>query len=163
MQRQIATFYLDKTCLGVDILLIKEIYRHSTISPIPDAPPHLKGLMNLRGRVITVIDLNVCLNRPQTEKKDARLLIFKTQEDILPYIHKGLLPKVDIGEDIAGFIIDRMDDVLTISDEDVFSPPPNLMEVAHDLIRGVIKLENRLVILLDVPSVMALVMEEAGN
>ncbi len=49
MTRQIATFLLGDTLLGVDILLIKEVYRHMIISPIPDAPPFLRGLMNLAG------------------------------------------------------------------------------------------------------------------
>lgn len=54
-----------------------------TVNPIPNAPNHLLGLMNLRGRVVTVIDLNVCLNRlPETNTGDRRLLILKTREEI---------------------------------------------------------------------------------
>jgi len=166
MTRQIATFLLGSTLLGVDILLVKEIYRYKAISPIPDAPTHLRGLMNLRGRVVTVIDLSVCLNRPAaTNIDDCRLLILKTQEEIRNYINKGLLEDASLGEDIVGFLIDQMDDVLTIENEAILPPPPNLVDIDEALVRGVIKQGEQLVILLDVTAVLGLVMNAAidGN
>ncbi|MDM8525010.1 chemotaxis protein CheW [Desulfococcaceae bacterium HSG8] len=164
MSRQIATFLLGNTLLGIDILLVKEVYRHMAISPIPDASSHLRGLMNLRGRVVTVIDLNVCLNRPSAADIDnCRLLILKTQEEITRYIHEGYIDDIFMGEDIVGFLIDRMDDVLTVEDEDILPPPPNIVEVDEDLVKGVIKQGNRLVILLDVASVLESVMNAAGD
>jgi purine-binding chemotaxis protein CheW len=160
MTRQIATFALGDTLLGVNILLVKEVYRHMSVSPIPDAPAHLSGLMNLRGRVVTVIDLNVCLNRPVTTNTEGRLLILKTQEEIRGYKNKGLLQDdAYLGEDIVGFLIDRMDDVLTVEDEDILPPPPNLVEIDEELVEGVIKQENHLVILLHITAVLDLVMK----
>jgi len=160
MTRQIATFLLGDTLLGVDILLIKEVYRHMTISPIPDAPPHLRGLMNLRGRVVTVIDLNICLNRSSiSDINNGRLLIFKTQDEIINYKHKGELSEnVNLGEDIFGFLIDKMDDVLTVEDNEIFPQPPNIADIEENLITGVIKQGERLVILLDVSAVLERVM-----
>jgi purine-binding chemotaxis protein CheW len=163
MKRQIATFYLGETLLGIDILLVREINRHVHLSPIPDAPPQLLGLMNLRGRVVTVIDLNVCLNRPPADGIGAtRLLILKTREEIMPFTAKGQLPDIDVGDDIVGFIIDRMDDVVAVEDNDILPPPPNVVGIRESLIQGVIKLENRLIILLDAPAVLADVTAAAG-
>ncbi|MDM8549166.1 chemotaxis protein CheW [Desulfobacterales bacterium HSG2] len=162
MTRQIATFLLGSTILGVDILLVKEIYRYKAISPIPDAPEHLRGLMNLRGRVVTVIDLSVCLNRPAAANiDDCRLLILKTQEEIRNYINKEILEDTSLGEDIVGFLIDQMDDVLTIENEAILPPPPNLVDIDEALVRGVIKQGEHLVILLDVTAVLGLVMNAA--
>ncbi len=159
MSRQITTFLLGNTLLGVDILLVKEVYRHMTVNQIPNAPNHLRGLMNLRGRVVTVIDLNVCLNRPAaTNMDDCRLLILKTQEEIRNYINQGHLEDVFLGEDIVGFLIDKMDDVLTVENEEILPPPPNIANLDEDVIEGVIKQEKRLVILLDVTVVLKLVM-----
>lgn len=156
MTRQIATFHLGDTLLGVDILLVKEINRHVNISPVPDAPPQLRGLMNLRGRVVTVMDLNVCLGRPPTGSiDDARLLILKTQEEIMGFVADGQLDDIDVGEDIVGFVIDRMDDVAAVEDGEILPPPPNATDIGEDLIRGVIKRDDRLIILLDVPAVLA--------
>ncbi len=155
MTRQIAAFLLGETLFGVNILLVKEIYRHMIISPIPDAPPQLRGLMNLRGRVVTVIDLAVCLGRePTAEMENTRLLIFKTQEEILSFVNRSLLPDIALGEDIVGFIIDGMDDVFMMDDDALLPPPPNLKEIHEDLIQGVVKRAGRLVILLDVPAVL---------
>jgi len=159
MARQIATFLLGETLFGVDILLVKEIYRHKAISPIPGAPPHLCGLMNLRGRIVTVIDLGVCLNRPATDNIEAcRLLIFKTQSEIRDYAHEDFLKDVYLGEDIVGFLINRMDDVLTVENKDILPTPPNLADVDEDLIKGVIRQGKQLVILLDLPAVLESVM-----
>ncbi len=164
MNRQIATFVLGDTRLGVNILLVKEIYRHKAFSPIPNAPPHLRGLMNLRGRVVTIVDLNVCLNRPATDDiANCHLLILKTQEEISRYEEKGLVRDVFLGEDIVGLLIDRMDDVLTVTDEAILPPPPNIAEIDKDLIEGVIKQGGRLVILLNVTAVLELVMNAAAE
>jgi len=164
MARQIATFLLGETLFGVDILLVKEIFRHKAISSIPGAPPHLYGLMNLRGRIVTVIDLNVCLNRPATDNiEDCRLLIFKTQPEIRDYGHEEFLKNIYVGEDIVGFLIDRMADVLTIENKDILPTPPNLADVYEHLIKGVIRQGKHLVILLDVSAVLEEVMAAVGK
>ena len=158
--RQIATFALGETVLGVDILLVKEVYRHMVISRVPDTPDHIKGLMNLRGRVVTVIDLNVCLNRPPSEDiGDYRLLILKTREEISDCIIDDCLNLAGTGDDIVGFLIDRMDDVMMVRVDEIFPPPLNVVEVDLELIEGVIRRENGLVILLKIPAVLERVMD----
>jgi len=158
MIRQIATFFLGDTLLGVDILLVKEIYRQMSVNPIPDVPEHLCGLMNLRGRVVTVINLSVCLNRPQpADLEKSRLLILKTQEDIRNCKAKGLLEDVWLGDDIVGFVIDKTDDVLTVESDDILPSPPNIADIESDLIEGLIKQKDRLVILLNVTAILELV------
>lgn len=164
MERQIATFILGDTVLGVDILLIKEVYRNIELTPIPDAPLTLRGLMNLRGRVVTVIDLNVCMNRPQVKSTDEnRLLILKTDEEILQYQKHGVMEDIKLGDDIVGFLIDRMHDVINVKTEHIVPPPPNLESVEEELIEGVIKLGNNLVILLDVTTLLEKVMLTASE
>ncbi len=161
MSRQIASFKLGDTTLGVDILLMKEVYRSTVLTPIPDAPEHLRGLMNLRGRVVTIIDLNVCLNRPASRNiDDSCLLILKTGEEIISYQNQGCLMKTSMGEDIVGLLIDRMDDVLEVEEEQILPPPPNLDTVEEEMIEGVIKRE-KLVILLNITSVLERVMSSA--
>ncbi len=157
--RQIVSFMLEDTVLGVDILQIKEIYRQMSMSPIPDAPPHLRGLMNLRGRVVTVVDLNVCLNRsPVAHLADRRLLILKTREEILNCEAGTEAEAQGLGEDIVGFLIDRMDDVLSLEESDILPAPANLADIDESLIKGVVKRGNRLVMLLDLPAVLDKVM-----
>ncbi|MBF0224394.1 MAG: purine-binding chemotaxis protein CheW [Desulfobacterales bacterium] len=157
--QKIATFCLGETLLGVDILLVKEIYRHMSLTPIPSASPHFKGLMNLRGRVVTVIDLNVCLDRePTPDINNCRLLIFKTNDEIAHVKHEGYIRSIDLGEDIVGFLIDKMDDVINVEEDKILPPPPNLDSVDRELIRGVVKRGGNLVILLDVNAILNLIM-----
>jgi len=159
MTRQITTFLLGDTLLGIDILLVKEVYRHKAMSLIPDAPAHLLGLMNLRGRVVTLIVFYISMHRPPRVRRDnCRLLILKTQEEIRKYADKEFLEDVRLGEDIVGFLIDEMDDVLTIENEEILPPPPHLVDIDGDFIEGVIKQGNRLIILLDVTAVLDIVM-----
>jgi purine-binding chemotaxis protein CheW len=161
VSRQIATFLVGDTLLGLDILLVKEVHRHLTLTPVPGAPNHLSGLMNLRGRVVTVIDLGVCLQLPDSESSERKLLILKTDAEIAPYQMKGNLEKAQLGEDIVGFLIDRMEEVLTVEDSEVLPSPPNLAVMERKLIDGVVKQKNRLVILLDVTAVLSRVMTVA--
>jgi purine-binding chemotaxis protein CheW len=157
--RQISTFVLGNTLLGLDILLVKEVYRSVSITPIPDAPDHIRGLLNLRGRVVTVMDLDICLRRQNKIKKEENyLLILKTDDEIKGYQKKGNLVGVSLGDDIAGFLIDQMDDVIEIEADEVVPPPPNLEEVEGELVEGIIKKGNRLVILLDITKVLESVM-----
>lgn len=155
MARQISTFVLGDTLLGVDILLVKEVYRKVSITPIPDAPEHIRGLLNLRGRVVTVMDLHVCLNRQsQNQLGENYLLILKTDDEIKGYQKQGELMNISLGEDIAGFLIDQMDDVIEVESDEILPPPPNLEYIEKELVEGVIKKGETLVILLDVTAIL---------
>lgn len=155
INRQIATFNLGDSRLGIDILLIKEVYRHMSITPVPDSPAHLKGLMNLRGRVVTVIDLNVCLNKPPSENVEtSRLLVLKTDNEIDKYKISGALGNISLGGDIVGLLIDQMDDVITIESSDIFPAPSNLEQAEEALIEGVIKQGKQLITILDVNAIL---------
>ena len=159
MTKQIAAFCLGETLLGIDILLVKEVYRHMVISPVPDTPGHIRGLMNLRGRVVTVIDLNVCLNRTADDSiEDSRLLILKTREEITDRSLENCT-----GDDIVGFLIDRMDDVISVKTDEIFPTPPNLVNIEEELIEGVIKLGDQLVLLLKVSAILDRVMNAVGE
>jgi len=164
MNRQIITFNLGDSRLGIDILLIKEVYRHMSITPVPDSPAHIKGLMNLRGRVVTVIDLNVCLNRPSYENiETSRLLVLKTDDEIEKYKKSGILGNIRLGNDIVGLLIDQMDDVITIETSDIFPAPPNLDEAEEALIEGVVKKGKQLIIILDVNAILEKIIQDCDT
>lgn len=164
MDRQIATFYIGDILFGVDILMVKEVYRHTSMTGIPDAPKLLAGLINLRGRVVTVIDLGLCLNHPVVSgDRDTKLLILKTQEEINGYIKQGILAKTYLGDDMAGFIIDRMDDVMQVGAEDILPPPPNLLEADESLMEGVVRRKEGLLIILDIPVVLEKIMQAVSE
>jgi len=143
MSRQITIFKVGETLLGLDILTVKEIHRHMELTPIPGAPKHLSGLMNLRGRIVTVVELSVCLHLEENDGEKI-LLILKTDSEIRQYQQRGLLTDVSLGEDIVGLLINSMEDVLDVEDEDILPTPPNIGSVDRQLIQGVIKLEKEI-------------------
>ncbi len=156
MRQQIATFRVGETVLGVNILLIKEVHRQLRMSPVPGAPSEITGLVNLRGKIVTVIDLEYYLSGLAKESfDDTRLLILKTGAELQNLSQDlGDVANARMGDDIVGLLINRMDEVITIDTDDILSPPANLTEVESGIIKGVIKLQDRLVLMLDVPAVL---------
>ncbi|MFP4347776.1 MAG: chemotaxis protein CheW [Thermodesulfobacteriota bacterium] len=160
MSRQIAVFRLGNRTFGMDILLVKEVHRHIMVDPVPGAPPHLAGLMNLRGRVVTVIDPGVSLGLDRKGVEDSRqMLILKTAEEIQPFVRDGRLDRMEPGEDIVGLLIDGMEDVLTAAESEMLPRPPHLTGLDGDLIRGVIKRGEDLVMLLNIEMLLDRVMQ----
>lgn len=158
--RQISTFTLGGTFLGLDILLVKEVYRGGVVTPVPDAPKQIRGLMNLRGKVVTVLDLNICLQRKKKKNDHENyLLILKTEREIKNYLKSGLLANIELAEDIAGFLINQMDDVIEVDQEEIMPPPPNFAKIEKDLVEGIIKKDEKLIILLDISRILNRVMK----
>ena len=87
------------------------------------------------------------------------VLILKTDEEIKGYQKKGNLTGTSLGEDIAGFLINQMDDVIEVESDEILPKPSNLKEVEGDLVEGIVKKGDRLVILLDITAVLASVMK----
>lgn len=164
MNRQIATFRINQAILGLDILAIKEIYKYSSLTPIPGTSDKLNGLLNLRGKIITILDLGKCLKINEEEKEETKkLIILKTDSEISRFVENGKLPDIKLGEDIVGLLIDKMEDVLNIQDEDILQTPPNLDTVDKQLIEGVLKLENKLVLLINISAILDEIIQNEAN
>ncbi|MBI5575311.1 MAG: chemotaxis protein CheW [Deltaproteobacteria bacterium] len=129
---QLVTFRLGDEEYGVDILKVHEINRMMDITAVPNAPPCIEGVINLRGKVIPVINLRSKFGLPHKEK-DA---------------HSKIVV-VDVGT-AAGIIVDSVSEVLRIPSDIVEPPPPMTSGVGSEYIRGVGKLKERLLILLDI-------------
>jgi purine-binding chemotaxis protein CheW len=134
--QQLVTFRLGDEEYGVDILKVHEIDRMMDITEVPNAPPSIEGVINLRGKVIPVINLRRKFNLPEREA-DSRTKIVV----------------VDIGTS-AGMIVDSVSEVLRISSDIVEPPPAMTPGVSSEFIRGVGKLKDRLLILLDIEKLL---------
>jgi purine-binding chemotaxis protein CheW len=137
-QVQFATFYVGELLMGVDIRLVQEINRQLEMTPVPNAPCHVRGVINLRGEVATVIDLRTVLGLPPAEQtRDTRNLIVHSQ-----------------GEAI-GLLVDRISDILTIHPDQISESPSNVDGVDGKFFLGVHTLEKDICVLLDVEQVLA--------
>ena len=135
---QLVTFEVGDEQFAIDILAVQEINRMMQITRVPRSAECLEGVINLRGRIIPVVDLRKRFGLPPADRSaDSRIVV------------------VEVGGRVIGFIVDRVNEVLRV-DGSIVDPPPAMTSGSdRDYIRGVAKLETRLVILLDLPRLFA--------
>ncbi|GAB6183486.1 chemotaxis protein CheW [Thermodesulfovibrio hydrogeniphilus] len=129
---QLVTFTLANEEYAVDILKVQEINRMKEITRVPNAPYYVEGVINLRGKVIPVVSLRKKFGLPEEEEKSSQRIMI-----------------MDIQGITIGLIVDSVNEVLRISTDIVEPPPPMTYSVSSEFIRGIAKLEDRLIILLD--------------
>lgn len=135
---QLVSFKIGDEEFGVDILSVQEINRMSQITKVPNTPEFIEGVINLRGRIIPVIDLRVKLGMIRKEHgKNTRIVV------------------VELKEQTIGFIVDEVSEVLRIPKEITEAPPEMVGGVKSDYITSIGKLEDRLLILLDLEKILS--------
>lgn len=135
---QLVTFSIGEEEFGVNILKVQEINRTMEITKVPRAPAFVEGVINLRGKVIPIIDLRRrfgLVSKP--EDKDTRIIV------------------IEINNIIVGFVVDAVSEVLRIPASTVEPPPPVVAGVESDYISGVGKLKDRLLIMLDLDKILS--------
>ncbi len=135
---QLVSFKLGDEEFGVDIMQVQEIIRMQNITSVPNAPDFVEGVINLRGRVIPIIDLRKRFGLEQKDHdKSTRIIVVK------------------VDEITVGLVVDEVSEVLRIPKETVEPPPPIVAGVESEYISGVGKLEDRLLILLDLSKTLS--------
>jgi purine-binding chemotaxis protein CheW len=135
--RQLVGFHVGGEEFGLDILRVQEIIRIQQLTRVPNSPDFVAGVINLRGKVIPVIALRKCFGlEDRAPDRQARIVV------------------VEVSGNVLGFIVDSVSEVLRIPSETV-EPPPRLGRVEREYVSGVGKIDNRLLILLDVDRLMA--------
>lgn len=141
----LATFFLSREEYGVDVRLVQEIIRVTEITPVPRAPASIKGVINLRGRVIPVIDLKRKLGLGDVEPgRRARIVVVKLRDRLV------------------GLLVDAASQVLKVPVSSIDPAPDAVVEIDAEYIRGVAKLPERLIILMDLQKILSLELREGG-
>jgi purine-binding chemotaxis protein CheW len=132
MSRQLITFQLGEQYLGVDIMAIREIRAWSPTTMLPHVPEHVRGVVNLRGTVLPVIDLSARLGWGLTEPSARHVIIV-----------------VRIGEQLQGLIVDAVNDIVSIPEASI-QPPPDLgHDTTANYLDGLAPVEDRMVMVLN--------------
>ncbi|MDF2891687.1 MAG: CheW protein [Clostridia bacterium] len=131
-------FKLENEEYGIDILRVKEIKEMLRITRVPKAPSFVRGVVNLRGEVIPVIDLRKKFNLQQRNDTGSTRIIIVTVDEIT-----------------VGLIIDTSSEVLEIEKEFIEEPPTAIASIDHSYIYGIGKVGARLIILLDVSKIIS--------
>ena len=136
---QLCTFRLGDLFLGVDVLDVQEVLYHADVTTVPHAPEAVSGLINLRGQIATTIDLRCRLGvePPEDEKRPTHVVVRSAGESV-------------------SLLVDAIGDVLEV-DPDLYEAPPETMDDATaELILGAYKLEEELLLILDVARVVSI-------
>ncbi len=131
-EHQFCTFYLAEHYFGIDVLRVQEVIRAQGVTRVPLAPPVVRGLINLRGQIVTVLDLRRRFGLPDAPPDgDPVTVVVRTDDGPV------------------GLLVDEVGDVLVLP-ETAFEPAPETLRgPTRELIRGVYKLDGRLLLLLD--------------
>lgn len=129
---QFSTFYIDNYFFGVEVSKIQEIIKAQKMTKVPLAPNVIGGLINLRGQIVTAIELRKRLSLQDTENHDEQMNVIMRDE-----------------ENLFSLLVDKIGDVISVSQEDYANAPDHLNGEAKILISGVYKLQDKLLLILD--------------
>ena len=131
-ERQFCTFYLAGHCFGVEVDEVQEVLRHQDMTAVPLAGPEVGGLMNLRGQIVTAVDLRERLGLPKRSEDETPMnVVIRTEEGAV------------------SLLVDQIGDVLMADESSFERPPETLSGHARRLILGAYKLDGRLLLVLD--------------
>ena len=139
MEQQLVIFELAKEFYGINIAVVESIIKMQAITQLPHTPSYMKGVINLRGSVLPVIDLRTRFAlEAREDTRQTRIII------------------VTMGSVKVGVVVDGVSEVLRVSDELIEPLPPMVNSVNSVFLKGIVRLENRLIILLELGKVLDL-------
>ena len=126
------TFIVNNETYGIDIKYVRQIIGVQKITPIPNQPQYLKGVINLRGEIVPIMDVSMRFDKDEIEFDDRTCIIV-----------------VDIEKSAVGLIVQRVSEVVVFNDEDISDPPEFNEEVNSRFIKGIGKIAEEVFILLN--------------
>ena len=148
---QYVSFVVDERLFGVDIRLVKEINPNVAINPVPRTRPQIRGLVNIRGQVVLVIDIAVVLGRgPRRITPDSHIVILKTASELLrigaPWPAETV---ARFGDKPIAFLVDRIRDVVTVDAGELGPVPRHLSEGNAKCFEAVVRLGDEVQLVLN--------------
>ena len=138
---QYLTFFMAEEEYGVDILCVQEIRGWESATPLPNAPKHIKGVINLRGTIVPIVDLRQCFGMQGIEYSAVTVVI------VLKVQHQR-------GSRVMGIVVDAVSDVYTLTEEEMRAAPDLGDDAEKNSIRGLATVNNRMVILLNIDQLL---------
>jgi purine-binding chemotaxis protein CheW len=134
---QFCTFHVGDHLLGIEVAQIQEVLRKTPVTPVPKTPPAISGLINLRGQIVTAVDLRRLFRIEVDSATDAPTMLI-----------------LDSGSELRSLVVDSVGEVVAVEAGDFEEPPDTLRGESRELIRGAYKLKDRLLLVLDVEQTM---------
>lgn len=135
---QLCTFRVDDLHFGVDVLHVQEVFQYQELTHVPLAPPSVVGLINLRGQIVTAIDMRRRLQLPAgTKEEDSSMNVVLNQ-----------------GDSIVSLLVDAIGDVVEVDDGSFEPPPETLDETTKSMVKSICKQQKQLLLVLDANTVV---------
>ena len=135
-ERELLTFKLGDENYGIDILKVQEIRGYEAVTRIANAPEHVKGVINLRGNIVPIVDMRIRFGLPRAEYDSFTVTII-----------------LNVGHKVVGIVVDGVSDVVRLSPEDI-QPGPAMAAIDASCITGLGTQDDRMLILLDIDALM---------
>ena len=145
MPQQFCTFHVGDLFLGIEVERVQEVIRDCDITPVPTAPPSVRGLINLRGQIVTAVNLGNRFDLTDQQGEGSTVLV------------------LDAGSELLSFVVDRSGDVVEVDESGFEKPPDTLKGEARRLIRGTYKLQKKLLLVLDVEHALEIAASAPGD
>jgi len=143
--QQYSTFMVDGFFFGVEVERVQEVIKFQNMTPVPLASRMVRGLINLRGQIVTAIDLRRRLDLKEREEGEEPMnVVIRTDEGAV------------------SLLVDDIGDVLELTEDTLEPPPPTIRGVARDLVTGIHKLDGQLLLILDIDKVITVTQEKVG-
>ncbi|MDP9347925.1 MAG: chemotaxis protein CheW [Gemmatimonadota bacterium] len=137
-QLQFVTFRLGREEFGLDVFSVHEVLRHQEVTPVPRAPEFVEGVIDVRGALVPVVDLRRRFELPHAPiDSDTRIVL------------------VEFGGERLGLVVDAVTEVLRVPETAVSPPPQYIRGLAAEFVRGVIRREARLIVLIDIDRILS--------
>ncbi len=150
---QFCTFYINEHLFGIDILAVREISRQLEMTPLHKVPSYVRGILNLRGQIITVLDISNRLGfNTRQIGGSTRSIILKSDMELENVRGKRYEEEYSL-PDTIGLLVDRIGEVLLIDEKDIALPPANIDSIYGKYISGVYKSEMELLSILKVKQI----------
>lgn len=152
---QFVTCRIGEQLYGVDITLVREINNVLDITALPKEKDYIRGLINLRGQIVTILDMRVRLGmEPRGHSEDTHNIIIKGRGELNSVCRESLRASMKDIPDPAGLLVDGIGDVVDAEEHELEPSPANLDSAHAGLLMGVVKKENALIAILDVARVL---------
>lgn len=136
--REFLTITIADQVFGIPVLQVQDVLGEQVVTRVPLAPPAIAGSLNLRGRIVTAIDVRTCLGLPPREKSDGH----------------NMSVVVENGGELYSLMIDKVGDVLSLPARDFESNPATLDPKWRNVSHGIYRLKEQLLVVLDVPGLL---------
>jgi len=142
---ELLTFELSEQEYALDIMCVREIRGWTRATPLPHAPSYMRGVINLRGTVLPVMDLAERLGLPKCTHRDRNVIVVVKQ-----------------GDSMTGLLVDAVSDIIALSDDDMQTPPDAAVRSGQGVIKALTLMDDRMIRILDLPPIVSTMESDAA-